>query len=155
MRGLSEEARAGRFSNTGDVSKRDRLMSTYELGLDSPYVLQGIGAWETCLGHMEEDLSDGRAWLLGEALSLADINLMPFIARLDALDLLSVWSEGRPAFSQWWQRAQALPEFRAGVADRISIDERQAMQQSGRALRDRVAERRAEYLDFARARARA
>lgn len=155
MRGLGEAAREARFSNTGDVIKRDRLMSTYELGVDSPYVLQGIGAWEVCIAHMESDLSDGRSWLLGNELSLADINLMPFLARLDALDLLAIWVEDRPAVRQWWARAQALPEFASGVADRISADERGAMLRSGQALRARVAERRNEYLDFARARARA
>jgi glutathione S-transferase len=155
MRALSDEAREARFRNTGDVIKRDRLMSTYALGIASPYVLQGIGSWETCFAHMEEDLADGRAWLLGEALSLADIGLMPFVARLAALELLAVFTVDRPAVQAWWQRTQALPAFRAGVADRISEAEYASMKASGSALQARVAERRAEYLEFARGRAQA
>src|SRR3954465_14094966 len=46
MRSMTEEQRQGRYRNVGDPIKRARLMSTYEEGVESPYVFQGIGAFE-------------------------------------------------------------------------------------------------------------
>jgi len=42
---------------------------------------------------------------------LADINLMPYIARLDYLQLLEPWIADRPLTQKWWHRVQLIPEF--------------------------------------------
>ena len=47
--------------------------------------------------------------------SLADINLMPFAARLDYLGLLDLWIEERPRVQAWWAMARAWPSFRTGL----------------------------------------
>ncbi len=91
MRSMSPEQREGRFRNVGNPEKRARFVSTYEQGVESPYVLYGIAHYEKMFAAMENDLADGREWLVGKSFSLADINLMPFVARMDYLDLLDVW----------------------------------------------------------------
>ncbi len=71
------------FRNIGDPRRRDRFMSTYELGVRSPFVVHGIAAYERAFKMLEDTLSEAGPWILGAGPSLADINLMPFAARLD------------------------------------------------------------------------
>src|ERR1700681_1903734 len=96
MRSMTPEQREGRFRNVGDPVKRARFMSTYEQGAESIYVYEGVAAFESAFKAMESYLgaeaeSSGGPWLLGTALSLADINMMPFVARLHYLNLLDLW----------------------------------------------------------------
>ena len=45
MKKMPEELREARFRNVGDPRRRDRFMSTYHDGVDSPYVFHGIAAY--------------------------------------------------------------------------------------------------------------
>jgi glutathione S-transferase len=145
MRNMTEEQRQGRYRNVGDPIKRDRLISTYEQGVDSPYVFQGIGAFDLAFEKMEKDLQAGGPWLLGGAMTLADINMMPFVARLAYLGLLDVWISDRAAAGTWWARVQTLPSFVASIPDKVPAADFDAMKTFGSAIRPRVAERLAEY----------
>ena len=68
------------------------------------------------------DAGRTRAWLLGKSPTLADINLMPFAARLSYLGLLEAWTAGRPRINDWWARVQDWPSFRRGLHDLITGD---------------------------------
>lgn len=147
MKQMTEEQRQGRFRNVGDAEKRARFMSTYELGVESPYVHQAIASFEAAFRDMEKALAGNPAgWLVGPSMTLADINMMPFVARLAYLGLLDVWLSDRPASKGWWNRVQALPSFRTCVRDLLSEGELEAMGTCGGRIRERVAERRQEHL---------
>lgn len=145
MRSMTEEQREQRYQNVGDPIKRDRLMSTYAEGVESPYVFQGIGAFEIAFDKMENDLRAAGPWLVGPVLTLADINMMPFVARLAYLDLLEVWLAERPAAQDWWRAVQALPSFASSIPQKLGPDDVAAMKTFGSHIRQRVAERRDEY----------
>jgi glutathione S-transferase len=147
MRGMSDAQREGRFTNVGDPGKRARFMSTYDLGVESPYVFQAIANYETAFRDMEKALSgESGGWLAGGALSLADINMMPFVARLAYLQILDVWADSRPHCRAWWARVQRLPSFRAAIRDPLTEMEMETMATSGARIRDRVNARRTEHL---------
>lgn len=145
MRNMTEEQRQGRYQNVGDPIKRARLISTYEEGVESPYVFQGIGAFEMAFEKMEKDLKAGGPWLVGGALSLADINMMPFVARMAFLDLLDIWIADRPATREWWARVQTRPSFIASIPDKVPAADFATMKNFGSALRSRVSERLVDY----------
>lgn len=139
MRGMTQEQRDGRFRNIGDPGRRARMISTYEQGCDSPFVEQGIFAFEKMFGEMEECLSDGRPWLAGHNFSLADINVMPFAARLDYLNLLDVWVAYRPGVRAWWDHARSRPSFATAIAKLLSPEQIETMSSSGSRIRDQIA----------------
>jgi glutathione S-transferase len=112
LRGMTERQRETRFRNVGDPSRRARYESCYEQGVDSPYVFEGIAAFEKLFDRMEKDLAAQGPWLLGESYTLADINLMPFVARLEYLDLLDLWIDNRPHGRAWWVRAKSAQALR-------------------------------------------
>ncbi|MFM9971102.1 MAG: glutathione S-transferase family protein [Burkholderiales bacterium] len=146
MKNMTEEQRQTRFRNVGDPERRMRYISTYEEGVESIYVFQGIAAYEKLFKAMDAQLATGAPWMCGAELSLGDINLMPFVARLEYLDLLSVWTAERPRVLEWWARAKARDSFVKAIASQLTSDEIDAMKSHGGKIRDRIAERRAEYL---------
>jgi glutathione S-transferase len=146
MQGMTQKQRDGRFRNIGDPGRRARMISTYEQGCDSPFVEQGIFAFEKMFGEMEESFSDGRPWLVGEDFSLGDINVMPFAARLDYLDLLSVWVADRPRVRAWWERARSRPSFQGAIAELLSAEQIDAMASSGSRIKNQIAARHDEIV---------
>lgn len=134
MRNLSPEMREKRFRNIGDPRRRDRFKSTYELGVHSPFVLHGIAAYERAFKLLEETLTEGGPWILGAKPTLADINLMPFVARLDYLGLLGIWTDDRPHIRNWWVRARER-----GLYDLMTPAELTEMHTHGPTIRDDVA----------------
>jgi glutathione S-transferase len=146
LRNMPDEQRERRFRNVGDPERRARYESCYEHGVESPYVLQAIADFEKAFRTMEADLAAGGPWLLGETYTLADINLMPFVARLDYLNLLDLWTAERPQVQAWWARARMRPSFRAAVVDALTEAELAEMRESGTKIRARIGERRMDHL---------
>jgi glutathione S-transferase len=139
MKNMPEETRQVRFRNIGDPRRHDRFMSTYELGVQSPYVRHAVGAYERAFKLMEETLAAGGPWLLGARPTLADINMMPLVARLSNLGLLDVWTANRPLIAAWWDQVQQWPSFRSGLSDLITEAEYAEMRAHGPKIRDDLA----------------
>lgn len=147
MKGMTEDQRNGRYRNIGDPGRRARFISTYEFGCDSPFVEQGIFAFEKMFGEMEETLATGNDWLVGSRFSLGDVNVIPFVARLNYLQLLDVWIESRPRVRAWWARAQSRPSFESAIAKLLTDDQISAMASSGLKIKSRISSR---YKDVVR-----
>jgi glutathione S-transferase len=139
MRNMPEELRELRFRNIGDPRRRDRFKSTYDLGVQSPYVLHAIAAYERAFKLLEETLAESGPWIVGTRPTLADINLMPFAARLDYLGLLDLWTKNRPRVTDCWALAREWPSFKRGLRDVISEAEFAEMWTHGLKIRDDVA----------------
>ena len=61
MRTMPAELREKRFRNVGDPRRTDRFKSTYEHGVQSPFVLHAIAAYERAFKLMEQTLGRARA----------------------------------------------------------------------------------------------
>lgn len=138
MRNMPGEIREARFRNIGDPRRRDRFKSTFELGVQSPFVLYAVASYERAFAMLEAALAVGGPWILGDQLTLADINLMPYVARLDYLGLLRVWFDRRPCITAWWERAREWPSFKRGLKDRITEAEFNEMRTHGPKIRDEL-----------------
>jgi glutathione S-transferase len=97
-----------------------------ELGIasDDKVVAHALPKVELGLGVLERELSDGRDYLLGSELSIADFYLLP------STFAFSLTEEGRalypkfPAFSRWRERMESLPttkKLRASMPPREPI----------------------------------
>jgi glutathione S-transferase len=131
MKNMSSEKREKRFRNVGDPRRTDRFKSTYEFGAKSPFVVYGVTALERAFKMLEETLADGGPWILGSEPTLADINLMPYAARLDYLGLLDLWIKDRSHVRAWWDSAREWPSFKSGLRDSISEAEFSEMRRHG------------------------
>jgi glutathione S-transferase len=82
-------------------------------------VMRGFGArdiarpfalYDRYLQKMD-DMMANEKWLAGNAFSLADIALAPYVNRLDMLGMLGTWTHQRPRVRNWFERIQARPTF--------------------------------------------
>ena len=144
MQASTPEQREVRFRNIGDPRRRDRFMSSFEHGVRSPFVRHAIAAYERAFGHMEHALAAGGPWLLGDVPSLADVNMMPYVARLAYLGLLDIWTAERPHVRAWWAMVQNWPSFIAGIVQPMSEAEFAEMRVGGARIRAELAEVHAE-----------
>jgi glutathione S-transferase len=66
---------------------------------------------ETCK-RMNNALAHG-PWLMGEQFTLADVLVMPAIDRMNDLGLSEIWDGKYPRVTEWYERLQARPAFKA------------------------------------------
>ena len=146
MKQQTPEERERRYRNIGDPERRDRYKSMYEKGLDSPYVFRAVGAYELAFKAMDEVLASGSDWLVDDMFSLAEINLAPFVARLEYLTLLDLWIAERSTVATWWRRLKDRPSYRSEVAKPLTTGEIEEMRLAGAKIRARIAEVHAKYV---------
>lgn len=86
-------------------------------GLDSKFVVDALQHHEKLLTWMDDALRRA-PYLCGEAYSLADIAVIPYIVRLDLLRLARLW-EKRPAIAAWYERIRARPAYKQEIGERM------------------------------------
>ena len=146
MKDMPPEHREKRYRNVGDPERRARYVSTFEQGVESHYVFEGIAIYEQLFKKMERSLAHGKDWLLGDNYTLADISISPYIARLHYLTILDIWMGDRPFSASWWERARNRSSFRVSIENALKDEEKMDMHRYGSGIRDRVWERRKEYI---------
>lgn len=68
------------------------------------------------LDRLEKTL-EGRDWIAGDNLSLADIAIAPYLFRLNAIGAAQFWSKGkRPRVDAYYQKLSARPSFQTAVS---------------------------------------
>lgn len=147
MKSMTPEQRDGRFRNIGDPGRRARMISTYEQGCDSPFVEQGIFAFEKLFQEMDAALASEQEWLAGTRFSLGDINVIPFAARLHYLTLLDAWIGDRPRVQAWWKRAQSRPSFSSAIAGLLKDEQIEAMATSGLRIKGQIVAKHSEVVN--------
>jgi glutathione S-transferase len=146
LRNMTDEQRNIRFNNVGDPGRSARFRSTYEHGTDSPYVLYAVASFEKMFNAMNETLSDGRKWLVTNNLTLGDINLMPFVARLEYLNMLDIFIDERPRVQAWWARSKELSSYKKAIPEMLDEEDLSTMKISGAKIREQIRARREEHL---------
>ena len=86
------------------------------LGFDAPGLGETYRLYDDYLDRMETALAH-QAWLAGDAFSLADIALTPYVNRLDMLGMSLMWERTRPRVTAWFARIKARPTFRPAFLD--------------------------------------
>ena len=143
---MSEADRNAYWAGQTELERTQRQQSCVFEGLDSPYAQRAIASWERTFGNIEKSLADGRRWLMGNTFTLAEVNLAPFVARLDGLRMLPVWLDERPKTAAWWDAVKARPSYaKARVGP--SAGEGETYAREGGKLADDLRRRRAAYLE--------
>ena len=140
MKNMPEDRRQQRFDNIGDPKRYDRGKSTFEIGAESPFVKYSVYAFEAAFQNIEAKLSDGRKWLIKEHYSLADLGLTPYLARLEYLDLLDVWTQDKLNTNNWWQRIKQRPSYAEAISDPLTEVEIANMKNSGSKIKGKISQ---------------
>jgi glutathione S-transferase len=81
-------------------------------------VAESVKHHEKLLSRINESAQDD-AYLAGDAYSLADAAVIPYILRLDLLGLDKMWAN-RPAVASWWRRVRNRPSTEEMIWKRMS-----------------------------------
>lgn len=110
-----------------------------ENGVESVHFAAGLAGFASVVADMDKVLAD-HPWLAGESYSLADIGVVPYVNRVDQLQLGSVLFAGRPHVSRWLDAMRARPNYTPAVKAYSHDTALAAMAAKGNELKPRVAE---------------
>ena len=98
-----------------DKAKRERYRSIVFEGVASPLFAKSVVRFRRLLDGMDGALAD-HSWLAGDAFTLADVGLSPYITRLDQLGLSRLWDH-RPRIADWYARIVSRPAYEPAFVD--------------------------------------
>ena len=101
------------LANVRDPVSRQRQREGFELAYEAPTFIEAIRAYDAFLEEMNAALGETE-WLAGNEVSLADLDVAPYIHRLDCLELSNMWSE-RPRIADWYARLQDRPSWEEAI----------------------------------------
>jgi glutathione S-transferase len=103
-----------RLMKMPDPARRERQRALIEKGIETPFFRDHIKVFEKTFGEMEAALAQTQ-WLASDMFTLADIEITPYVERIDRLGLAGMW-EHRPRLADWFQRIKARTSFKM-IAD--------------------------------------
>lgn len=105
-----------------DMQERELRRDLIGNGVRSSYMQGAIVRMAQFIGEMNETLEKSQ-WLMGDALTLADIAVMPYILRVRDTGFAGFWTDGqRPAVARWLRDIQTRPSFRSAVTEWVPDD---------------------------------
>lgn len=119
---IKKQAGAGleeRLTKMPDPARRERQRALIKKGIETPFFRDHIKVFDKTFGEIETQLGRTK-WLASDTFTLADIEILPYVERIDRLGLAGMW-EDRPRLADWFARIKARPSFKA-IADFPSAD---------------------------------
>ncbi|MYZ49380.1 glutathione S-transferase family protein [Propylenella binzhouense] len=91
--------------------RREFLLRMGRTGFPQADMDEAIGRLYRAVVRMDEWIgASGGPFLMGEAITLADVAIMPVIVRMDDINLASHWDE-RPSIARWLDAIRSHPAF--------------------------------------------
>ena len=115
-------------------TKRDYTLQMVKHGFDAPPLRPAIARFRTLLADMNAALAHS-TWLVGEHYTLADVDLTPYLARLDTLGLWPLLAADYPHVARWFAAVQTRPSYAAGLTDWFTDADRRGQRQKAEAAR--------------------
>jgi glutathione S-transferase len=105
---------ADRLAAMPDPARAERQRQILEHRFEVPFVQDAVRYQDRALADMEARLTES-PWLAGDMYSLAEACIIPYVERLDRLGLSPMWQNARPHVADWFDRAQARPNYAEAI----------------------------------------
>lgn len=100
---------------TPDPAQRAGRVALFEQGVEAAECERAMGVLAGIFSKIEARVSD-HEWLAGEAYSLADASVTPYVTRLEQIGMEWLWTEDLyPALGAWYGRIKARPSFNLAI----------------------------------------
>jgi len=113
QRHSTDESLQGFFSEIPDPARRTVMVDIVTNGMESPRLYFAVLAYDKLIKDMAATLENSE-WLVGAEISMADVSMLPYIERLDQLQLFDWWSQ-YPQLKQWLIQMRATQAYKVGV----------------------------------------
>ena len=136
LKNLGEEGTEEFLESTPSMSVtsdwKSRKDSFVRYGFDAPGAKESVLLYDKYLHKMEDALSSGSDWLVGDEFSVADISLAPYVNRLAMMSMSGMWTGGRlPLVEAWFDKISSLPNFRDALIEWIPVDLANDLRENG------------------------
>ncbi len=121
-----------------DPARRALRRSVIDEGVQSAAFSAAYRAHDQFFSEVEQRLHNAE-WLVGDALTLADAALLPYVLRVDHLALTALL-ENRPGLMAWYQRISARDSYQSAVAELLPDAMIDAFRAAGASVADQVAQ---------------
>ena len=128
----SAEERAALLEKIPEKPRRERQRRLIEMGLDAPDVTDAVKTYRKTILDMEKNL-EGHEWLLGNAVTLADICLIPYFQTLFQFEWTGIY-EDCPNVQRWTQKWFDRASFVEAVRQDFSAKIMEDCKRDGRAF---------------------
>jgi glutathione S-transferase len=116
---------------TEGMAARTRKWQWIQQGLEAPGAAEQARVYRDFLQRMEDALWE-KDWLVGDALTMADIAMAPYLFRLESLSMEAIWAEGRlPRVAAWYARIRSRPTFAPAFEKWLPKDLANEMRENG------------------------
>jgi glutathione S-transferase len=105
---LSEEERQENVEKRG--WRKRFVYREAAAGMQDVKILTALEALRRTVEQIDEALAEGD-WIMGSIFSLAEVNVIPTIDRMEDLGMEEIW-EDKPRFIAWWQRIKHRESYR-------------------------------------------
>ena len=107
------EKLAEHFANVKNPEIRLMQKDAIEQGYKAPQFTLAVIAFDNMLEKMDRQLEQS-PWLAGNTISLADLDVAPYIHRLESLKLSNMWTK-YPKVSVWYENMKARPSWDVAI----------------------------------------
>ena len=99
-----------------DPLSREMQRQGLVMGYDAPAFQDAVIAFDALLTEMGQQLGESE-FLAGDSLSLADLDLAPYVHRLESLQLTGMWRD-RPNVARWYNALKQRPSWHNAIEER-------------------------------------
>lgn len=117
--------------STDGAAARRLKWEWIQQGIEAPGAADKIRLYDSYLYKMESALRSCE-WLVGNRFTMADIAMTPYVNRLAALSMDSLWKNGRlPRVEVWFDRVRSRPTFEPAFVHWMPADLAAEMRSNG------------------------
>src|SRR6266851_1633002 len=115
---MSPQDREAQFSRSPIRKRAEYKRDVVAHGLESKFVREALDDHEKLLHRIDDAMAVG-PYLAGDTFSLADIATIPYVLRLELLQLSRLW-ERFPGVGAWWERVRSRPSVEQAITKRMT-----------------------------------
>ena len=115
QRHSTDESLQGFFSQIPDPARRAVMEDIVTNGMESPRLYFAALAYDKVIKDLASALEKSE-WLVDGKISLADFAMLPYIERLDQLQLSDWWAQ-YPQLREWLTRMRDMQAYKTGVEE--------------------------------------
>jgi glutathione S-transferase len=115
---MSPQDREAQFSRSPIRKRAEYKRDVVAHGLESQFVREALDDHEKLLHWIDDAMAAG-PYLAGDTFSPADIATIPYVLRLELLQLSRLW-ERFPGVGAWWERVRSRPSVEQAITKRMT-----------------------------------
>ena len=133
---LPPEEMERQLAEKPDLVSRARQSELIRAGIEARFVPDAFRFYDRVLSDMDRRLNSS-PWLASDQYSLADTSLLPYVLRLQDLELSWLWEDSRASIGRWLDRCKSRQNY-SGIAEYLDPKYLELMAATGREARGKL-----------------